>query len=84
METTSRTYPAINFAAFHNETRMDNNNLQVPTARMSPNGLMDWLHERAVRQPLQFSEKAAIISEEQVQTRKLLGLHITSQHKCCE
>lgn len=52
METTSRTYPATNFAAFRNETLTGNNNLQVPTARMSPNGLMDWLHEGSVTIPL--------------------------------
>lgn len=44
----SRTFPAMNFAAFHNEIPTDNNNPQVPKSRMLLNDLKKWPFEGSV------------------------------------
>lgn len=87
----------MNCAAFRYEIPTDNNSLQVPMSRMPPNDLMDWPHKGSVTVSLlpglsspedgrlcRAVRQSSSLKNKKVQTRKLLGLHITSQHKYCE
>ena len=106
MEATSRTLPAMHFAAFHDEIPTDNNSSQVPKFRMPLNDLKDWPHEGSVTVSLlsvgfpsqkmvdcvellgslhSFQRRqSSSLKNKNIQTKKLLGLHITSHQKCSE
>lgn len=88
MEAASRIFPAVNAAAFHNETPTGNNSPRVPGSRMCLNDLKKWPHEGSAiiyLSSVGFSSQKKMLCRAARQPQaKFLGLDITNQHKCCE